>query len=72
MTVYARICGWSLARAHARSGDRVAIAAYVGKGAAFDTAIASFANAYADVNERDHEALVRAVHAGRIKARRGV
>jgi uncharacterized protein (DUF2252 family) len=69
MTVYARMCGWSLARAHARSGDRVAIAAYLGKGAAFDEAIASVADAYADVTERDHEALVRAVRAGRVKAR---
>jgi uncharacterized protein (DUF2252 family) len=72
MTVYARICGWSLARAHARSGDRVAIASYLGKSIALDEAIASFANAYADVNERDHDALVRAVRAGRIKARTGV
>jgi len=72
MTVYARICGWTLARAHARSGDRVAIAAYLGKADAFDEAVASFASAYADVTERDHQALVRAVRAGRIKARMGV
>jgi uncharacterized protein (DUF2252 family) len=72
MTVYARICGWSLARAHARSGDRVAIAAYLGKSSVFDEAIASFADGYADVTERDHEALVQAVRAGRIKARTGV
>lgn len=72
MKVYARMCGWTLARAHARSGDRVAIAAYLGKGPAFDEAVASFADAYADVNERDHEALLRAVRAGRIKARTGV
>jgi uncharacterized protein (DUF2252 family) len=72
MTVYARICGWSLARAHSRSGDRVAIAAYLGKSAAFDRAIAAFAEAYADVAERDHEALVRAVRSGRLKARTGV
>jgi uncharacterized protein (DUF2252 family) len=72
MTVYANICGWSLARAHARSGDRVAIASYLGKGEVFDEAIAQFARAYADVNEQDYEALVRAVRAGRIKARTGI
>ena len=72
MTAYADICGWSLARAHARSGDRVAIAAYLGKGEVFDEAIAQFARAYADVNERDYEALVRAVRVGRIKARTGI
>jgi uncharacterized protein (DUF2252 family) len=72
MTVYARICGWTLARAHARSGDRVAIAAYVGKADAFDEAIAAFASAYADVNERDHDALVRAVRSGRIAAVEGM
>ncbi|HEX8794123.1 MAG TPA: DUF2252 domain-containing protein [Polyangiaceae bacterium] len=72
MSVYAAICGWSLARAHARSGDRVAIASYLGKGDAFDEAIAQFARAYADVNERDYEALVHAVRVGRIKARTGI
>jgi uncharacterized protein (DUF2252 family) len=72
MRVYAGMCGWTLARAHARSGDRVAIAAYLGKSSAFDKAIAAFASAYAEVAERDHEALVRAVRAGRIKAATGV
>ena len=66
--VYARICGWTLARAHARSGDRVAIAAYLGGGDSFDRAIASFSEAYADQNERDHEALLAAIDAGRIEA----
>ena len=56
--VYARICGWTLARAHARSGDRVAIAAYLGGGDSFDRAIADFAEAYADQSERDHAALL--------------
>jgi uncharacterized protein (DUF2252 family) len=68
LEVYARICGWTLARAHARSGDRVALAAYLGAGDAFDTAIAEFAESYADQSERDHAALVAAIDAGRIAA----
>jgi uncharacterized protein (DUF2252 family) len=65
---YARICSWTLARAHARSGDRVAIAAYLGAGDAFDQAIAEFSESYADQSERDHAALVAAIDAGRIAA----
>src|SRR5918994_5236404 len=57
LTVYGTLCGWTLARAHARSGDRVAIAAYLGSGKVFDRAIAAFAETYADQNERDHAAL---------------
>ncbi len=57
MAIYARLCGWTLARAHARSGDRIAIAAYLGSGKAFDNAIVSFAETYADQNERDYDAL---------------
>ena len=72
LTVYGTLCGWTLARAHARSGDRVAIAAYLGSGTAFDRAIATFAEAYADQNERDHAALAKAVRDGRIAAERGV
>lgn len=68
LNVYARICGWTLARAHARSGDRVAIAAYLGAGESFDTALATFAEAYADQNERDHAALVGAIESGRLAA----
>jgi uncharacterized protein (DUF2252 family) len=68
MNVYGQMCGWTLARAHARSGDRVAIAAYVGNSDAFDRAIASFSEAYADQNERDYDALKAAVKADRIKA----
>jgi uncharacterized protein (DUF2252 family) len=68
LELYARMCGWTLARAHARSGDRVAIAAYLGGGDAFDTAIAEFSEAYADQSERDHAALVAAIDAGRIEA----
>jgi hypothetical protein len=54
MDVYARLCGWTLARGHARSGDRIAIASYLGAGDAFDKAISEFAVAYADQNERDY------------------
>ena len=68
LEVYARICGWTLARAHARSGDRIAIAAYLGGSDAFDQAIAEFAAAYADQNERDYQELLTAVSAGRIHA----
>ena len=69
---YTRACGWSLARAHARSGDRLAIAAYLGAGPKFDAAIARFATAYADQNERDHQRLVDAVAAREVVARAGV
>jgi uncharacterized protein (DUF2252 family) len=68
LEVYARMCGWTLARAHARSGDRIGIAAYLGGGDAFDEAIAEFAESYADQNERDHEALVAAIDSGRVEA----
>ncbi|HEU4706251.1 MAG TPA: DUF2252 family protein, partial [Solirubrobacterales bacterium] len=64
--VYARMCGWTLARAHARSGDRIAIASYLGAGVAFDEAIVDFSEAYADQNERDHEALLAAIDSGRL------
>jgi uncharacterized protein (DUF2252 family) len=66
--LYARICGATLARAHARWGDRVAIAAYLGKGDAFDRAMAKFARRYADQNERDYEAFVQAIESGRLEA----
>ena len=72
MRIYAELCGWTLARAHARSGDRVAIAAYLGSGGAFDRAIAAFAEAYADRNEADHAALAEAVASGRLEAVSGV
>ena len=67
-TLYARICGATLGRAHARWGDRIAIAAYLGKGSAFDRAIAQFAAAYADQNERDYAAFAAAVASGRLAA----
>jgi uncharacterized protein (DUF2252 family) len=72
MSLYARLCGWTLARAHARSGDRIAIAAYLGKSTKFDNAIADFAAGYADQNERDHAALAAAVKAGRAGAKSGL
>ena len=68
----AQICGWTLARAHARSGDRIQLAAYLGSKPALDEAIADFAEAYADQTERDHAALVAAVKSGRITAQTGV
>ena len=69
---YAFLCGATLARAHARWGDRIAIAAYLGKGDAFERAMAGFSAAYADQNERDYQALVEAEHAGRIMAETGL
>jgi uncharacterized protein (DUF2252 family) len=72
LTVYGTLCGWTLARAHARSGDRIAIAAYLGGGEAFDRAIADFAETYADQTERDHAALEHAAREGRIAAEHGV
>jgi uncharacterized protein (DUF2252 family) len=72
MASYGRMCGWTLARAHARSGDRIAIAAYLGKGSRFDRALVDFADAYAEQNERDYKALLAAVKSGRITAERGV
>jgi uncharacterized protein (DUF2252 family) len=69
---YAGICGHTLARAHARSGDRIAIASYLGTGPTFDRAIATFAEAYADQNQRDYEALQRAAASGRITVESGL
>ena len=69
---YGALCGWTLARAHARSGDRIAIAAYLGGSDVFDQAVAEFAAAYADQTERDHQSLLDAVASGRIAAERGV
>jgi hypothetical protein len=72
LEVYTRLCGWTLARADARSGDRIAISAYLGNSTKFDNALAAFAEAYADQNERDHAALAAAVTAGRIEAQSGL
>ena len=71
-TLYAQLCGATLARAHARWGDRIAIASYLGKRDVFDRAIADFAVAYADQNERDYEALSAAVASGRLEAAPGL
>ena len=68
LELYARMCGWTLARAHARSGDRIALAAYLGAGDAFDNAIVEFSEGYADQSERDHAALVAAIEGGRLVA----
>jgi len=72
MELWARMCGWTLARAHAKSGDRLAIAAYLGKSDAFDQAIADFATGYADQTERDYQAMQEAVATGRLEARTGL
>jgi uncharacterized protein (DUF2252 family) len=72
MAAYGRLCGWTLARAHARSGDRIAIAAYLGKGDSFDRAILEFSRAYGEQNERDYKELSAAVSAGRITAQSGL
>jgi uncharacterized protein (DUF2252 family) len=72
MKSYAALCGWSLARAHARSGDRIAIASYLGRNDVFDEAVADFAATYADQNQRDYDDLVSAVKSGRIQAELGV
>jgi uncharacterized protein (DUF2252 family) len=72
MVLYARLCGWTLARAHARSGDRFALAAYLGKSDRFDQAVTDFATTYADQNIRDHETFAKAVADGRVEARTGV
>jgi uncharacterized protein (DUF2252 family) len=66
LAAYGRLCGWTLARAHARSGDRIAIASYLGKGDAFDRAILEFSQSYAEQNERDYKALAAAVESGRV------
>jgi hypothetical protein len=68
LETYGKICAWTLARAHARSGDAIAISSYLGRGEVFDRAMASFAETYADQNERDYEALQHAVAAGRVTA----
>jgi len=72
MAVYARMCGWTLARAHACSGDRIALASYLGKSDTFDRALADFAETYADLNELDHAALAAAVADGRAEAVTGI
>jgi uncharacterized protein (DUF2252 family) len=72
LTLYGRICGQTLARAHARSGDPIAIAAYLGKKDRFDLAIADFAERYADQNERDYQVFMEAIRSGRLQALQGL
>lgn len=72
MRAYGELCGWTLARAHARSGDRIAIAAYLGNGPAFETAVRDFAESYAEQTERDHRLLTDAIASGRIVAESGL
>jgi uncharacterized protein (DUF2252 family) len=68
LRAYGALCGWTLARAHARTGDRIAIASYLGAGGVFDQAIVDFSEAYADQSERDYDALAEAVKSGRVQA----
>jgi uncharacterized protein (DUF2252 family) len=72
LTFYARICGWTLARAHARSGDPIAITEYLGEDDQFDQAITDFAKGYADQNERDYQAFTKAIRSGRLEALEGI
>ena len=68
LTDYARLCGWTLARAHARSGDPIAIAGYLGLSDTFDQALTEFAESYANQNERDYAAFLEEIHSGRLEA----
>ncbi len=68
LRAYGALCAWTLARAHARTGDRIAIASYLGAGGVFDQAIVDFSEAYADQNERDYDALAQAVKSGQVQA----
>jgi hypothetical protein len=72
MRAYGIVCGWTLARAHARSGDRLAIAAYLGSNDRFDQAMASFAETCADQNEQDYRALQDAAASGRVTVQTGI
>ncbi len=72
LATYAEMCGKTLARSHARAGDSIAIAAYLGRSDTFDRALAQFAEAYADQNERDYAAMRAAVDSGRIVVQEGV
>ena len=72
LAFYARLCGWTLARAHARSGDPIAIAAYLGNGDGFDKSVTDFSDRYADQNEKDFKAFTKAIRSGRLEAIEGV
>ena len=71
LSLYARICGWTLARAHARSGDPIAIATYLGDDDQFDRSITDFSKRYADQNELDYQAFAEAIRSGRLEALEG-
>jgi hypothetical protein len=68
LRIFGELCAWCLARGHARSGDRIAIAGYLGSSPAFENALADFGEAYADINESDHRQLAEAAAAGRVQA----
>ena len=72
MERYGKLCGWTLAKAHARSGDAIAIGSYLGSSEVFDTSMAEFAERYADQNEKDYAALEAAVADGRVKVETGL
>jgi hypothetical protein len=72
MTLYGQLCGWTLARAHARSGDPIALTAYLGADDAFPEAIVAYAESYADQTERDHAAFLEAIRSGRLQAESGL
>jgi sugar/nucleoside kinase (ribokinase family) len=72
MSAYGTLCGWTLARAHARSGDRIAIASYLGNNDSFDRAVLQFSEAYAQQNDRDYKRLNKAVKSGKITAETGL
>ena len=72
LSLYGRTCGWSLARGHARSGDPIAIASYLGRSDKFDRSISDFAERYAEQNDRDYEEFAEAVRSGRLEAREGL
>jgi Uncharacterized protein conserved in bacteria (DUF2252). len=72
LTFYASICGWTLARAHARSGDPIAIAEYLGGSEEFDQSITGFSERYADQNEQDYQEFRKAIKSGRLEAAEGV
>jgi len=72
LRIYASMCGWTLARAHARSGDAIAIAEYLGKRDTFDQSIVDFSKGYADQNELDYQEFAEAIGSGRLQALEGV
>ena len=69
---YGGVCGWTLARAHARSGDPVALAEYLGKSDTFDQSVTDFSERYADQNDRDYRAFAAAIRSGRLEAIEGL